>query len=48
MSVAIATVHPRRRLGPALRRVRVPFGGLVLSSLLHVSLAVMVLLAGHA
>ncbi len=48
MSVAIATVHPRRRLGPALRRVRVPFGGLVLSALLHISLAVMVLLAGHA
>jgi protein TonB len=48
MSVAIATVHPRRRLGPALRRVRVPFGGLALSALLHVSLAAMILLAGHA
>ena len=48
MSVAIATVHPRRRLGPALRRVRVPLGGLVFSAVLHVSLAVMILVAGHA
>jgi periplasmic protein TonB len=47
MAVAIATLHPRRRLGPALRRLRVPYGGLALSALMHVSLAAIILLAGH-
>jgi len=48
MAVAIATLRPQSRLGPALRRARVPFGGLALSALLHVSLAAVILLAGHA
>jgi TonB family protein len=48
MSVAIATMGPsRRRLGPALRRARIPTGGLVLSALLHVALAAVIVLAGH-
>ena len=48
MAVAIAIARSRPRLGPALRRARVPFGALVLSALLHGALAVMILLAGHA
>jgi protein TonB len=45
MAVAIATV--RRRQGPALRRLRVPVGGLFLSFLLHGSLITAVFVAGH-
>jgi len=48
MAVAIAIARSRPRLGPALRGARVPFGGLVLSTLLHAALATMILLAGHA
>jgi TonB family protein len=46
MAVAIATVR-RPRLGPALRRARLPVGGLVLSTLFHGALVAAVLLAGH-
>jgi len=48
MAVAIATGRRRAHRGPALRRLRVPFGGLLLSALLHGALAAIILLAGHA
>jgi protein TonB len=48
MAVAIAAGHLRAHRGPALRRLRVPFGGLLLSALLHGALAAIILLAGHA
>lgn len=48
MAVAIATGRRRAHRGPALRRLRVPFGGLALSALLHGALAAIILLAGHA
>lgn len=47
MAVAIATLRRRPRLGPALRRARVPFGGLALSALVHGALAALIVLAGH-
>jgi protein TonB len=47
MAVAIATVRPGPRLGPALRRMRVPVGGLVLSAALHGLLLLVVVFAGH-
>jgi TonB family protein len=47
MSVAIATARSHSRMGPALRRARVPVGGLVLSALFHAALVAAVLLAGH-
>ena len=47
MAVAIATSRPRVRLGPALKRARLPMRGLALSVLLHLALAVVIVLAGH-
>jgi protein TonB len=47
MAVATATLRPRLRVGPALRRARVPVGGLVLSTVLHSALVVVIVLAGH-
>lgn len=48
MAVAIAAMRrPRRRVGPALRRIRVPVGGLVLSAALHGGLIAAILIAGH-
>ena len=48
MAVAIATMRrPRLRVGPALRRIRVPVGGLVLSAAFHGGLIAAILLAGH-
>ncbi|MBM3221959.1 MAG: TonB family protein [Candidatus Rokubacteria bacterium] len=45
MAVAVATVRPRS--GPALRRLRVPVGGLALSVACHGVLLAAVLVAGH-
>lgn len=45
MAVAIATVRPRS--GPALRRLRVPVGGLLLSAVLHGTLVAAIFVAGH-
>jgi TonB family protein len=48
MAVAMATVRsPRLGAGPALRRARMPVGGLVLSALLHGAIVAAILLAGH-
>ena len=47
MTVAIATVRTRPRTGPALRKPRVPFGGLVCSALAHIALVVIIIAAGQ-
>ncbi|HYE93627.1 MAG TPA: energy transducer TonB [Terriglobales bacterium] len=47
MAVATATLRPRVRSGPAMRRAPLPYGGLVLSALLHGALVAVILFAGH-
>src|SRR5581483_5885013 len=45
--MAVATATMRLRPGPALRRGRLPFGGLALSAVFHGLLVVAVFVAGH-
>jgi len=47
MAVAVATVRPRQRSGPALRKMRIPTGSLALSALAHVALVVIIVVAGQ-
>jgi protein TonB len=47
MAVAVVTAHTRPRVGPALRKTRIPYGGLMWSVLAHVTLAVIIVVAGH-
>ena len=47
MAVAVATVRPRQRVGPGLRKLRIPTASLVLSALAHVALVVIIVVAGQ-